>query len=396
MLNQLNVPKEIVVGQQNRQGTYTGRLAYIIYKDEKGKLRKEGSWNGWRDKTIEPLYLDNVPTEGFVLNKKAGGYDTGWNHRATYCRVFDPRGFEFEITIPNLLFILANADCSRGKGLEGKFVYAWEGKDLVLLPEEAQEYKASVEFTELKSMKVSLKTLVPGHIYHTKKQKDVVYIGKFIIKHDKWRSGTIFEHEHIFQYVNYEDPSNKYENYNEWSETYHLSYQTNTEKFRQDIINSSFVELTGADLAKVVSDQVVPDFADRISMFDATNLAVYPENIEVTSDPFQITKNEYKYNGEFYGQYLVRIGENKYKKFELYVVNNRNRYDYSYKYHFGNSDLNPKSFMMRDLSELTIMKDNIKVKKLTGTEKYPVSIEAVIAMDIVKLCALNSKEKRIL
>jgi hypothetical protein len=290
MLNQLNVPKEIVVGQQNRQGTYTGRLAYIIYKDEKGKLRKEGSWNCWRDKTIEPLYLDNVPTEGFVLNKKAGGYDTGWNHRATYCRVFDPRGFEFEVTIPNLLFILANADCSRGKGLEGKFVYAWEGKDLILLPEEAQEYKASVEFTELKSMKVSLKTLVPGHTYHTKKQRDVVYLGKFLMKHDKWKSGSHFEYEHIFQYLNYDDPTNKYSDYNGWSDYQHNYYKSNTEKFKQSVRDASFVELTGADLAKVISDQVVPDFVDRITMFEAANIVVYPENIKVTSNPFVITQ----------------------------------------------------------------------------------------------------------
>lgn len=43
------IPKRINVGYQERQGTYTGKLAYIIYFDEKGKLRKETSWNGWRD-----------------------------------------------------------------------------------------------------------------------------------------------------------------------------------------------------------------------------------------------------------------------------------------------------------------------------------------------------------
>ena len=47
------------------------------------------------DPSIIPVEYDNVPTEGFVLNKKAGGYSNGWNHRSTYCRVYDPRGFEF-------------------------------------------------------------------------------------------------------------------------------------------------------------------------------------------------------------------------------------------------------------------------------------------------------------
>jgi hypothetical protein len=49
--------------------------------------------------------------------------------------------------------------------------------------------------------------------------------------------------------------------------------------------------------------------------------------------------------------------------------------------------------MMRDISELTIMKDSIKVKKLTGTEKYAISVDAVSAMDIVKLgIELKGKE----
>ena len=42
------IPKKIKVGYQDRSDTYTGKLAYVIYYDEKNKLRKEKSWNGWR------------------------------------------------------------------------------------------------------------------------------------------------------------------------------------------------------------------------------------------------------------------------------------------------------------------------------------------------------------
>ena len=76
------VPKKIKVGFNNRNDTYTGKLAYIIYYDEKGKLRKETSWNSWRDKSIDPEEYDNEPTSGFVLNKKVGDYSGSWgNHR---------------------------------------------------------------------------------------------------------------------------------------------------------------------------------------------------------------------------------------------------------------------------------------------------------------------------
>lgn len=87
------IPTKINVGFQERKDTYTGKLAYVIYFDEKGKLRKETSWQGWRDECIPNEIYDNEPMEGFVLNKKVGGDRYGWNPRQTYTRVYDPSGF---------------------------------------------------------------------------------------------------------------------------------------------------------------------------------------------------------------------------------------------------------------------------------------------------------------
>lgn len=200
MNNLLNIPSKIMVGYQNRGGTYTGKLAYVIYYDEKGKLRKEASWESWRDKKIEADAYENTPTAGFVLNKKVGGYRSDWNHRQTYARVYDPRGFEFEITVQNLLYILEHTDCIKGKGLDGNFVYAWSGTDLVLLPECAPEYKSGQEFTNAKSMKVSTKELVPGHLYTTKKLGKMIYVGKGTVPYKSWKcSKTISSHFFINQ-----------------------------------------------------------------------------------------------------------------------------------------------------------------------------------------------------
>ena len=73
----MNIPKTIKVGYQKRGDTYTGKLAYVIYTDDKGKLRKEKSWQGWRDGKIKPSDFDNEPTSGFVLNKGVGGGGRG-------------------------------------------------------------------------------------------------------------------------------------------------------------------------------------------------------------------------------------------------------------------------------------------------------------------------------
>ena len=102
----LNIPETLKVGFNSRSDTYSGKLAYVTYINKKGDIAKETSWKGWIDKNIDIEPYDNKPIEGFVLNRRAGGYKSGWNFRQTYCRVYDPRGFEVEISMENLLYIL--------------------------------------------------------------------------------------------------------------------------------------------------------------------------------------------------------------------------------------------------------------------------------------------------
>ena len=234
MKSKIFIPNKIKVGFDIRSDTYTGLLGYVIYHD--GKVwRKEKSWENWRkkyvgnkekeaivekhnryykdhpegivksfdelpyyakgnvcdDKRVIPQEFNNQPIEGFVLNKKAGGVEnsySSWNPRLSYCRVYDPRGFEIEITIPNLLYILENTNSIKGKGLEGKFVYGWDGTDLVLIPECAPEYKEMIEFTLLQDKKISKKDLEPGYKYLTKDKAIVTYLGY----HDAYSIGYIF------------------------------------------------------------------------------------------------------------------------------------------------------------------------------------------------------------
>lgn len=189
MKTNIFVPQKINVGFQNRSDTYTGKLAYVIYYDEKGKLRKETSWQSWRDKKIPNEEYENVPTEGFVLNKKVGGVEEsyGWDVRKTYTRIYDPRGFEFEITIPNLLWILENCNCIKGKGLEGEFVYGWDGKDLVLVPVDTPDYKEIEEKNKIihNNEFIKAKELIVGATYETLNGEKYVYMGKFDTYYEK-------------------------------------------------------------------------------------------------------------------------------------------------------------------------------------------------------------------
>ena len=174
------IPKRINVGYQKRNDTYTGKLAYVTYFDEKGTLRKQKSWENWKDESIPNTEFDNVPTEGFVLNKNVGGCPGVWDQRQAYCRIYDPRDFEFEITIKNLLYILENTNSIKGKGLEGTFVYGWNGNELVLIPTSAPNYKEFLEYTKniFGTEDIQAKDLILGARYLMKNGDEVVYMGR--------------------------------------------------------------------------------------------------------------------------------------------------------------------------------------------------------------------------
>lgn len=179
-MSTIMIPKKCKAGFTKRSDTFSGKLSYIIYYDEKNNLRKEPSWNSWRDKTIEPVDFDNVPSKGFYINKKVGGNSSGWDYRQTYCRVYDSRGFEFEITISNLVYIMKNTNWSKDNGFEGEFVYGWDKKDLVLIPVDAPEYQEIKDKTAAVYDKGNIKgkDLVPGYTYSDLQDNQFVYLTK--------------------------------------------------------------------------------------------------------------------------------------------------------------------------------------------------------------------------
>jgi hypothetical protein len=320
MNSQLFIPKKIKVGYQERNDTYSDLLGYVIYYDEKGKLRKETSWRGWIDKGVpvgttrrvwgkdyndykdvpveprDPLPThdyENVPTEGFVLNRNVGGVTRySWHDRQTKCRVWDPRGFEFEIDIPNLLFILQETNSIKGKGLEGEFVYAWEGKDLVLLPVSSQEYQNSLKFTDLKSKKVSARELVPGYTYETKGQEKLIYLGKFdcLSKTYEWSEDVSFGKYFVF-------------------------VDEDGENVLLDKITS---------IATVISDTVIGTFAELIDKFKESEDSSYiKELIEAKTNYTSSSHRNYFYGDEYKNCILfetpcIKDGENEYTQYGLY------------------------------------------------------------------------------
>lgn len=285
MTNQkLNIPKTIHVGYQDRQGTYTGKLAYVIYTDQKGKKRKETSWNSWRSNDIEPNDFDNEPTSGFVLNKGVGGARGSWssrNVRNEYIRVYDPRGFEFEISVANLLFILTECSAIKGKGIEGEFVYSWDGTELVLLPVDSLDYKASSEFTKLQTKKVTKKDMKEGRTYQHKDMRTLMYLGRH-----KTRK--------LDRYWYYSDGPNPL--LSDPTHPVHVFYDLEDKKWH--------FERGFTKLAQIISEDSHPDFADRYTEFVGSRY-VSPVD-KIVMSPITIDEAA-KYGGYHSNLFFIKV-----------------------------------------------------------------------------------------
>jgi hypothetical protein len=331
---QINIPKKIKVGYNKREDTYTGKLAYVIYYDNKGKLRKEASWESWRDKKLGADDFDNIPTSGFVLNKKVGDYKSDWNHRMAHIRVYDPRGFEFEIGVENLLFILQECTSTKGKGLEGDFVYAFDGKDLVLLPCESEDYKASQVFTNAQNQKVTKADMKEGCVYINKKMQKVIYLGKH-----KWyevdmygRDDTLYKYKdsgekHIFAYADFDKKKN------EWR--YSSRY----------FADSGFTKLSSK-----VSDVIVSDYADIYDDFKKSLEGAGIKEVELVPSK----THDFSYLGE-YQKFLLTVGNDN-------LMVNFRRDGYLQHYWGGHNDSN--TYRMFATHKVIIEGNSIKYERV--------------------------------
>ena len=286
MEQKLFIPKKIKVGFQNRQDTFTGKLAYVIYFDEKGVLRKEKSWTGWCDDKIPSFEFDNDPRNGYILNKGIQRY-SDWGSGRSVIRVHDPREFEFEISIDNLIGILMHSDVTK-RDIQEECVFAWAGSELVLLPINSAAYQSSVEYTNKQDQKVSTKDLVKGYQYQQKKNDDVwTYLGFF-----PWWE-WVYDRE---GYTNVHTNKGKK----------HIFYHT-VKDWRSAEPRVEFSFPSVSTFSHAVTNEVDPDYSTRVDDFFKTGNS--QKIVEVrTSNKFELKKNVSSYY-RFPQVYMIENGK---------------------------------------------------------------------------------------
>ncbi len=266
--DQTFIPSRLKVGFNERQYTFGNRLGYVIYFDENGKLRKNVSWENWRDENIEPIECDNEPTTGFVINRGITRKSYEWNSVAHKVRVHDPRGFEVEIDHNNMVAINIHCDVIKGE-VKSPLVYMWMGKELWLLPVESDLYEKAKETTRKQAVKVKKGALVVGGMYSIKKSSTVVatYLGE--MTHTTHQTG--YFDGNTGRIIGESRAKNILKNqyhYNQFKERYDLSVKKGEP-------NQSYVHMMDHYSS-------VPDF--DIPVFHGTTFTSSPKHIFLTNE----------------------------------------------------------------------------------------------------------------
>lgn len=298
MHNELYIPKTISVGFQDRDGTFTGKLGYVIYTDHAGKLRKEASWNSWRDHKHEPVTFDNKPQSGFTFNKgiKRDGY---WGSGRSVIRVYDTRDFEFEISVDNLIGVLMHSDVSKRDIVE-ECVFAWHGTELILLPTNSVEYQESTKHTEKQAQKIGAKELIVGATYTIKAKKEqVVYLGRF----DRYSVETIYAGDRYYATSGVEQKLKKKKGH----------------VFIDPISRTVYVKDPVAYLAYCDSEEMHPEYANFMTHYYKC----------AESQPITGVRVVPKSTDSYYGRLWKEIGPNEYVSLSKrsYVHNNEKWFD---------------------------------------------------------------------
>jgi len=137
---------------ENRQAAeITVPLGFATpYEDNAAGRKREETVRSWakirtygntKDVLEEPIFtkFPNDPIEGFVVLKSVSRYSTS----NVFFRIMDPRGFELEISSPNLMDIINKSEIDKGL-VKGKMVWLRDGAQNYLVHEDDERYLKAI------------------------------------------------------------------------------------------------------------------------------------------------------------------------------------------------------------------------------------------------------------
>jgi hypothetical protein len=120
------------------------------------------------------IIVDNTPMIGFRISRSLRRL--GWHNQNTVIRIEDPRGFDIDITIANMIMLTDNNLLENGEILR-ECVWGRDGNVNVLLPVNSSPYMQAVANTARNGTHVNVRTVQAGDHVILKNGKTGRYMG---------------------------------------------------------------------------------------------------------------------------------------------------------------------------------------------------------------------------
>lgn len=178
----IKIPTNHYVGFQARQGEAVPLGFMTPDGTDSAATKRKATVDNWakgygRTTTLPPKSFENKPMSGFKLGRNVR-HGHGWGQGNVKWRIEDPRGFELEISSPNLAQIMAFSTIERGEILD-KCVWGRLKNENILIPVTSDVYKAAEANTERAGKSASLKDLEPGNYIVLQNGEEGTYMGAF-------------------------------------------------------------------------------------------------------------------------------------------------------------------------------------------------------------------------
>ena len=171
----LKVYEKLYVGYRNQSSGI--KLGFMTpYETNTAGAKRKSTVDYWSDKKTEPVIFDNATIEGFIITDDIkrvyfGGGNVVW-------RIYDPRGFELEISSNNLFSIIQTIGVGKGGVISGKCIWARDGSENILLHEDSIEFKNTVKVGTNLDQQVASIVKTPGKRYIMRDGSEVIYVGR--------------------------------------------------------------------------------------------------------------------------------------------------------------------------------------------------------------------------
>lgn len=191
----VTIPEKVYVGFQGRRGEDEVPLGFMTpYTDDEAGRKRQATvdqWAGGRTygnaKTFNSVIIDNEPMYGFRLGRairRSGHFGSG----ASYVRIEDPRGFELEISIENLVAVLEDVAMEHCEFV-GALVWgrtAGSQKNL-LMAVDSDLYRSAVKTKSAVAAAKSSKDFKIGDTIEAVTGETGVYMGMMVGVVDGWK-----------------------------------------------------------------------------------------------------------------------------------------------------------------------------------------------------------------